>query len=40
MQEFISRDGATKFFNDMLDLFEVQVSVDQSIFDNFSPKWG
>jgi hypothetical protein len=38
MQEFISRDGATKFFNDMLDLFEVQVSVDQSIFDNFSPK--
>jgi hypothetical protein len=40
MQEFISRDGATQFFNDMLDLFEVQVSVDQSIFDNFSPKWG
>jgi hypothetical protein len=40
MQEFISRDGATKFFNDMLDLFEVQVSVDQSIFNNFSPKWG
>jgi hypothetical protein len=40
MQEFISRDDATKFFNDMLDLFEVQVSVGQSIFDNFSPKWG
>jgi hypothetical protein len=31
MQEFISRDGATKFFNDMLNLFEVQVFVGQSI---------
>ncbi|CAK7335809.1 unnamed protein product [Dovyalis caffra] len=38
MQDFISRDGAAEFFNDMLDTFEVKVSVNQSIFDNFFSK--
>ncbi|KAJ6307916.1 hypothetical protein OIU76_017658 [Salix suchowensis] len=35
MEEFLSRDGAAKFFRGMLAFFHVKESVDQSIFDNF-----
>lgn len=38
MEEFISRDGAAKFFSGMLAFFDVKESVDQSIFDNFFSK--